>query len=162
MQMQNSSEYFQGTNMFRTCVIVSIAIACGAASAQTVYKCKDATGKKVFSDQPCGVSVETINIKPPRGETPDGWRDDAWERQYKNLKQRERVEAEGEQRLREIREINKPLDNLAADRKTRRCSNLRRELDEAEATVRNGAVAWVYNRAKSSINALQNQIAREC
>ncbi len=142
--------------------MTSLALICAAASAQTVYQCKDGAGKKVFSDQPCSASAQQINVKPPRGETPEGWRDDAWERQYKDLKHRERAEAENEQRIREIREINKPLDNLAADRKTRRCSNLRRELDEAEATVRNGAVAWVYNRAKSSITALQNQIEREC
>lgn len=143
------------------CAVMGLLVAASPAFGQ-VYKCKDAAGKQVFSDMPCGASAQTVNVKPPRGETPDGWRDDAWERQYRDLKQRERAEAENEQRIREIREINKPLDNLAADRKSRRCSNLKRELDEAEGIVRNGAVAWQYNRAKASIPALQNQIAREC
>ena len=101
-------------------------------------------------------------MRPSRGDTSEGWRDDAWDRQYRDLKQRERTEAENDQRLREIREINRPLDDLSDERKSRRCSDLRRDLDVAESTVRNGAVHWQYNSAKARIPALQNQIKREC
>jgi hypothetical protein len=59
-------------------------------------------------------------------------------------------------------QINRPLDDLSDERKSRRCSDLRRDLDVAESTVRNGAVHWQYNSAKARIPALQNQIKREC
>lgn len=146
--------------MKRALTVLALVVSMPAMGQ--VYKCKDAAGKMVFSDQPCGANAQQVNVRPPRGETPEGWRDDAWDRQYRDLKQRERAEAENDQRLREIREINRPLDNLAADRKARRCSDLRRDLDFAESTVRNGAVHWQYNSAKARIPALQNQIKRDC
>jgi hypothetical protein len=146
--------------MIRSGVLL-LALVCAPAFGQ-VYKCKDAKGNTVFADMPCGASAQPVSVKPPRGDTPDGWRDEAWDRQFRNLKQRERAEAENEQRLKEIREANRPLDNLAADRKERRCSDLKRDLDVAESTVRNGAVHWQYNSAKARIPALQNQIKRDC
>lgn len=143
-------------------MFVLVAALVATPAFGQVYKCKDSKGKQVFSDMPCSESAQVVNVRPPRGETPDGWRDDAWDRQFRDLKARERTEAQNEQRMRELREINRPLDNLAADRKARRCSDLKAERDEAEATMRNGAIQWRYDRAKARLPALQNQIAREC
>ncbi len=61
-----------------------------------------------------------------------------------------------------MREANRPWDEYEARRKTERCSDLRRQLDTAEATLRHGAVSWQYNNAKASIPGLQTQIKREC
>ncbi|WP_439536900.1 DUF4124 domain-containing protein [Methyloversatilis sp.] len=42
-----------------------------------VCKCKDAAGKMMFSDPPCGKSAQQVNVRPSRGDAPEGWRDDA-------------------------------------------------------------------------------------
>lgn len=142
------------------CAVMGLLVAASPAFGQ-VYKCKDAAGKQVFSDVPCGASAQTVNVKPSRGAY-TGEVDPNIERQLSGLEERQRVRDAENARLDRIREMNRPIDNMNRDANQRRCSNLRRELDTAEATVKNGAVHWQYNRAKASIPALQNQIARDC
>jgi hypothetical protein len=126
-----------------------------------VYKCKDSNGKQVYSDIPCGGDAAPLQVKPARGTQPAEM-DPNIARQMQDLRDREREEAREDARLRRVREANRPWDEYEARRKTERCSDLRRQLDTAEATLRNGAVSWQYNNAKASIPGLQNQIKREC
>lgn len=51
--------------MIRCALIITVTLACAAASAD-VYKCKK-DGKTVFSDQPCSQGAEKINVKPATG-----------------------------------------------------------------------------------------------
>lgn len=146
--------------MLKWCVLGATLIASSAFGQ--VYKCKDGSGKQIFSDMPCGAGAQTVNVKPPRGETPDGWRDDAWERQLNDLKQRERAEAASEQRARKLRDADREREALAAERKSRRCNELKAERDAAEAVMRNGATQWQYEDARARGSAVQKQIAREC
>ena len=51
--------------MIRCTLILTVTLACAAASAD-VYKCKK-DGKTVFSDQPCSQGAEKISVKPATG-----------------------------------------------------------------------------------------------
>ena len=60
-----SDERRKGHDMIRCALILTVTLACAAASAD-VYKCKK-DGKTVFSDQPCSQGAEKISVKPATG-----------------------------------------------------------------------------------------------
>jgi len=47
-----------------------LAITVVAATAQTMYKCRDAKGSTVFSDVECGQNQETLQSRPGRSPAP--------------------------------------------------------------------------------------------
>ena len=52
--------------MIRGPVFAALALAAGVAHAQ-MHMCKDAQGRKVFSDQPCGNDDRIVDVNPAMG-----------------------------------------------------------------------------------------------
>jgi hypothetical protein len=130
--------------------------------AQAVYQCKDAKGKKTFSDIPCvGVSETTVVVKPAMGAG-TGEMDPNIARQLRDLRARERDERQAEADLARTREANRAWDEYRSDSKTRRCSDLRRSLDVHRERVRTGPIGILYNESRAQIPALEAQIQRDC
>lgn len=142
-------------------MIFGLLLAAGPALGQ-VYKCKDAAGKQVFSDVPCGAGAQSINVKPSRGSTPADYQDDNLRRQMDAFEERQRERDKASARLEEIKARNRPFDDMNRDSKNRRCSSLKADLDFHQGRVRNGPMGALYNDSRARIPALEGQIAREC
>lgn len=146
--------------MFRYALIGLLMVS--TAAIGQVYKCKDASGKLVFSDVPCGGNAQAVNVKPSRGTTPADYQDDNLRRQMDGYEERQRERDKANARLDEIRAWNKPIDDMNRDNKNRRCSSLKADLDYHQNRVRTGPMGAAYNESRARIPALEGQISREC
>lgn len=87
-------------------LIVAAVIAPAWASADTIYKCVDASGKTVFSDKKCSEAAEPIEFKHP----------ETWQQKLaRERAEREAAMAESSRKLEELqRERNAIFDQAKA------------------------------------------------